>query len=433
MVNSATTRFLESQGKTVLVLYASTLSFATYFCMYAFRKPFAAGTFEDPDFVEAAGFEFKTALVISQIVGYALSKYAGIKLCSETTRARRAVALITCIGLAELALLLFAILPGPWKILAIFLNGLPLGIVWGLVVSYLEGRRTSELLLAALSCSFIVSSGVVKDVGRHLLTSHEVSEAFMPALTGLLFIVPFVVCVWFLDQLPDPDKDDIEARVERQPMNAVERVQFVRKFLPGLVFLLSAYFILTAYRDFRDNYGVEVFAVLGYGETPGIFSLSEGLVAVGVLVSLGLLFLIRDNRLGLLAAYALMIGGLALLGVGTLLLDAGYIDGLTWMICTGLGSYLAYVPYGSLFFDRLLASTRTQGTAVFAIYVADAIGYTGSVGVQLYKDFAHSDVSRFGFLRDFTYVMSVMGVVLLVASAIYFLRQTPRSGDSTRR
>ena len=414
----------------MLVLYASTLGFATYFCMYAFRKPFAAGTFEDPEFVEAAGFEFKTALVISQIIGYALSKYAGIKLCSETTRGRRAVSLVTCIVLAEVALLLFAVLPGSWKILAIFLNGLPLGMVWGLVVSYLEGRRTSELLLAALSCSFIVSSGVVKDVGRYLLTTHGVSEAFMPALTGLLFLAPFIVCTWLLDQLPDPDPEDVQARVERQPMKALERVQFVRQFLPGLVLLLTAYFTLTAYRDFRDNYGVEVFTALGYGETPGIFSLSELLVALGVLGSLGLLFLIRDNRLGLLGAYALMIGGLALLGVGTLLLDARYINGLTWMICTGLGSYLAYVPYGSLFFDRLLASTRTQGTAVFAIYVADAIGYTGSVGVQLYKDFAHSDVSRFGFLRGFTYVMSLMGVVLLIASAIYFLRQMPEKGPT---
>ena len=43
-----------------------------------------------------------------------------------------------------------------------FFNGLPLGMIGGLVVRYLEGRRASELLLAALSCSFIVASGAVK-------------------------------------------------------------------------------------------------------------------------------------------------------------------------------------------------------------------------------------------------------------------------------
>ena len=425
MPRSSITELLETRGKAVLVLYASALGFTTYFCMYAFRKPFAAGKFVDPEFTESTGVEFKTALVISQIVGYALSKYAGIKLCSETTRKRRALSLVACIVLAEVALVLFAVVPGPWKIFAIFLNGLPLGIVWGLVVAYLEGRRTSELLLAALSCSFIVSSGVVKDVGLHLLHAYDVSETLMPATTGLIFLVPFFVSVWLLDKLPEPDAGDVRARVERQPMPAAARREFVRSFLPGLLLLLAAYFILTAYRDFRDNYGIEVFATLGYDKAPGVFSRSELLVAFGVLGSLGLLFLVKNNRLGLLGAYALMIGGLGLLGIGTLLLDAGKIDGLTWMICTGLGSYLAYVPYGSLFFDRLMASTRTQGTAVFAIYVADAIGYTGSIGVQLYKDFAHSEISRFGFLRGFTYVLSIVGMILLAASAVYFLSRKP--------
>ena len=35
-----------------------------------------------------------------------------------------------------------------------------------LVVRYLEGRRTSEILLVGLSCSYIISSGIVKDIGK---------------------------------------------------------------------------------------------------------------------------------------------------------------------------------------------------------------------------------------------------------------------------
>jgi uncharacterized membrane protein YhaH (DUF805 family) len=121
--------------------------------------------------------------------------------------------------------------------------------------------------------------------------------------------------------------------------------------------------------------------------------------------------------------------GVTLLGAGTLLLDAGLIDGFWWMTLVGLGSYLAYVPYGSVLFERLLASTRFVGTAVFAIYLADAIGYTGSVGVQLYRDLGQSGLSRLGFFKNFTYFMSALGVVCLVSSCVYFLRQrreTPR-------
>ena len=59
--------------------------------------------------------------------------------------------------------------------------------------------------------------------------------------------------------------------------------------------------------------------------------------------------------------------------VSTLLLDAGQIDGLAWMILVGLGAYLAYVPFGSVLFDRRIAATGFVGTAVFAIYLTDAI------------------------------------------------------------
>ena len=119
-----------------------------------------------------------------------------------------------------------------------------------------------------------------------------------------------------------------------------------------------------------------------------------------------------------------MTGGVVLLGASTALLQLHLISGFWWMTLTGLGSYLAYVPYGSVLFDRLIASTRTVGTAVFAIYLADAIGYTGSVGVQLYKDLAAGSVSRLGFFTGLTWFMCALGVVCLLGSAAYFARRT---------
>ena len=59
---------------------------------------------------------------------------------------RRAWSIIGFILFAHLALLLFWLVPQPWNIPFLFLNGLPLGMVWGLVFSFLEGRKTTELL-----------------------------------------------------------------------------------------------------------------------------------------------------------------------------------------------------------------------------------------------------------------------------------------------
>lgn len=120
----------------------------------------------------------------------------------------------------------------------------------------------------------------------------------------------------------------------------------------------------------------------------------------------------------------------------TYLLDAGRIKGDFWMVCVGLGVYLAYVPFGSVLFDRLIAVTSVTGTAVFAIYLMDAFGYTGSVGIQLYKDLVESEASRLEFFRVFTYAMSVIGFVLLAGSCIYFVcksRSGRREGPSTEK
>jgi len=48
--------------------------------MYAFRKPFTAATF---DGLTLFGFDYKIILIITQAIGYTLSKFIGIRLVSE--------------------------------------------------------------------------------------------------------------------------------------------------------------------------------------------------------------------------------------------------------------------------------------------------------------------------------------------------------------
>jgi phosphonate degradation associated HDIG domain protein len=84
---------------------------------------------------------------------------------------------------------------------------------------------------------------------------------------------------------------------------------------------------------------------------------------------------------------------------------------------------MAYVPHDSVVFDRIIASTRVPGTAVFAIYLADAIGYTGSIGLPLVKDQFFAGVDRLTFFRVFTYIVSLGGIGILAASCVYFYRK----------
>src|SRR3979409_1652394 len=117
------TRWLAKASPGWFALYAVAMAFTTYFAMYSFRKPFAAAPYTGATLWI---IDLKSALIISQLIGYALSKLLGVKFNSEMPPQRRAWALVLLIVWAEAALVLFAIVPPQAKVAALFLNGLPL-------------------------------------------------------------------------------------------------------------------------------------------------------------------------------------------------------------------------------------------------------------------------------------------------------------------
>lgn len=426
------TNFLQRTSAPVFNLYCVVAAFTTYFCMYAFRKPFSVATYSEVGNVWLGDLDPKILFIISQVFGYTFSKFLGIKFVSEMTTKSRAKALIMLILFAELALVGFALVPPTYKPIFLFLNGLPLGMVWGMVFGFLEGRKSTELLGAGLSASYILASGFVKSAGAWLLKL-GVPEFWMPVCTGLMFLPLFLVAVFLLNQIPKPSEEDIKLRTKRTAMDASDRSKFFRAFAPGLIPLTLLYMLLTAYRDFRDNFAREIWDSLGYTSEPAIFSYSELPIAFGVLFALGLLFLIKSNKKAMFYIHYIMMAGTLLVGLSTLGFQLGFVGPVTWMIAVGLGLYLAYVPYGCILFDRLIAATHFIGTAGFMIYVTDAFGYLGSVGLMLYKNFGQPDLSWLEFFTAFSYTTAIVCTTCFTISLIYFgriLRKQDRSMDA---
>lgn len=423
-----------SQSSVAFVLFAGLVSFSAYFSMYAFRKPFTAATydgFEDWSF----GLDYKVSLVIIQVFGYALSKFLGVKFVSEAPASKRAIMIISLIGSAWLALVGFALLPRPYNVLMLFGNGLCLGMIWGLVFSYLEGRRTSEVLGAILCSSFILSSGVVKAVGAGLILHLAVPDHWMPAATGALFFPILAISVWGLTLLPAPDGGDQRQRTARLPMDASARRAFMRRYGSGVVILCTAFVLFTAFRDFRDNFAAEIWDALGYGDVAAAFALSEAPVAAIVLAVLAMLFFIKNNWLAVGALHLAIALGALTIGVATYAFEQTWLGPVWWMVATGAGLYIAYVPFSAMLFDRLMAAAQFSGTAVFLIYVADASGYLGSVSLLVLKELFAPELPWLRFFVMGAYATSIVGVVLTVLSLHYFWRRQtqvdPGAGTET--
>ena len=152
----------------IQTIYAFIASFACYFCAYAYLKPFSASSYEGK---KMWGVIYKIIIITFSAIGYTLLKFIRIKFVSEINPKIRGNCILIAILIAEVTLILFGAVPTPYNSIFMLLNGLPLGVIWGIVFSFVEGRRTSELLGSGMCVSFIVSSGSVKAVGKSLLVS----------------------------------------------------------------------------------------------------------------------------------------------------------------------------------------------------------------------------------------------------------------------
>lgn len=418
--NTFITRRLANANPFIFSLYASLVAFCAYTCIFSFRKPFTVATFEGMTFMD---IDYKIWLISVQVIGYMISKFIGIKIIAEMSGDKRALGIFVMIAVAGLSLVGFAFVPAPYNIIFMFLNGLPLGMGWGFMLGYLEGRRVTEVLSAGLSVSFIFSSGFSKSIGKFVMESWGFSEFLMPLVVAGLFAVPLVFFVYLLDQLPPPTDLDEQQRTKRQPMNAKERIAFVKTFFGGLVFLIISYIFLTVYREFRDNYAAEIWKALGYGSSSNIFTLTETPVALCVMLCVSLVMAVKDNKKAMIINHLMILVGFALIGLSTFAFQQALISPIWWIILVGLGLYLGYVPFNSVLFDRLIAAFKYVSNVGFLIYLADSFGYLGSISVLFYKNFGGLAVSWLDFFIRMSYIVSVAGSMLIAASLWYFLRK----------
>lgn len=418
-----------SANSTTFVVLASLFAFFTYFCAFGFRKAFTAADFAGAE-ANPLGLDFKIALLIAQVLGYGLAKFIGIKLIAELRARYRLALLLACVLVAQIALIGFGLTQdSAWSLWWLFLNGFPLGMVWGIVFGYLEGRRTTEILGSVLCASFIVSSGAVKSVGVYLMQSWLVSPYWMPALVGALFLPVITLFAWLLHRLPPPSPEDERARTPRAPMDGARRRELFQKLWLGLIAIIAYYVLLTAYRDVRDNFAVEIWDALGYGNKPSIFTISELPIAVITLVALGLTTLVRNNRRAMHLYHALLIGSTLLIVIATYAFQAGLLAGSVWMVLMGAGLYLGYVPMNAIFFDRLIAAFRYVATAGFLIYVADAAGYMGSISVLLYRNFGQAELDWLPFFIGMSYWMGIAGTAFVALAWWDFHRRLTKVGS----
>ena len=397
--------------------YIAIVAFLTYTSVYAYRKPFTVATFEG---INYWGIRYQTLLIISQGVGYMLSKFFGIKFIAELKRMGRWKTSLILVGVAWLSLLLFAVVPAPYGMICLLVNGFMLGFMWGIVFSYVEGRRTTDFIGAAMAVSFIFAGGFTRSVAVWIRDTWHVDETWLGFLTGLVFALPLLVFIYLLEKIPLPDDRDIAERTVRLPMNKESRLALLHRFGLGLLVLTITYVFLTVMRDIRDNFMSNMWNELGYGNKPAIYTTTETITSIAVLAIMSLLVLVKNNFKALQWAHAVIIAGFLLAGISSLLFQMNLLNGALWMQLVGMGLYMGYIPFNCILFERLIASFKIVGNVGFLIYLADAWGYLGSMSVVLSKEILKVQLNWVSFYSTAVLFFAVVGVAGTFISLFYF-------------
>ena len=407
--------FLQKQSQHFIAFYLGLAGFSTYFCMYAFRKPFTAADFQG---ITLWGVDYKIVLVIAQVLGYATAKGLGIKIVSEVLPQKRAKNILLMIAFAGVNLFFFAIVTPPYNCIFMFLNGLCLGMVYGLVFSFLEGREITEILGAGLAISFIVSSGIVKSIGKYFI-NRGINEYWMPFWTGLIFFPLLLISVYALSLAPKPTETDQKERSVRLPMNSVARKNFLKKYGFGLISLIIVYVLMTILRDVRDNFGVEIWREIGVVDA-SIFTKTESLIGLVICILTALMYFVKDHKTAFMLNHCMIFTGSLLVLISTISFQNHAINSFGWSVFLGIGLYMAYVPYNGMLFDRLLAVLKEKGNVGFLFYLADFSGYLATVIILIYQNFGNQQISWLNFLIDLAQILPIICTISITVSFFYF-------------
>ena len=402
----------------LFILWAGGAALLSYSLVYALRKPFTAATF---DGLEAFGLDYKVLVTIIQILGYLIAKFIGIKLISELKRENRLKFMLVSIAVAELSLVAFGLLPAPYNMFAMFFNGLSLGCMWGVIFSFIEGRRTTDILASLLGISIVISSGTAKSIGLFVMNTLNVSEFWMPALIGAFALPLLALLGYSLTRLPQPTEQDIEQKSHRVTLNGRQRKELFIDFMPFLILLFVANLMLVVLRDIKEDFLVKIIDMSGHSSW--MFAQVDTVVTLIILALFGAMVFVRSNIKVLVVLLGLVVMGTATMSFVSFNYDSLQLDAITWLFVQSLCLYVAYLCFQSIFFDRFIACFKIKGNVGFFIVTIDFIGYTGTVLVLMFKEFAHTEINWLEFYNLLSGYVGLICTVAFTCSMIYLIQR----------
>jgi hypothetical protein len=163
------------------------------------------------------------------------------------------------------------------------------------------------------------------------------------------------------------------------------------------------------------------FEGFGTDENASIFTISEIIVGFWMFIPIGIMMLFSLSIWNLVAYHALIWVGLTCLLILTIIYDSGKMEGVYFMVISGVCTFTAEMPFNSILGDLIIALFKTKANSGFFMYITDSFGYMSSIFILFIKNFGAPQLSWVDFYLTCSYVMSITSLSLSTLSCAYYV------------
>lgn len=369
-----------------LKLGASAFSF--YFAVLLIKLAPFAGTYPGE---RLCGLPMKSALALCQTIGYLCGKPLALVLVPKLRREDLRAGMLAALWGEGLCLALAPRFGSAAIGAGLFAGGLFGASAWSLLVRACEGRARTDAIIAAASFCAVGMGGVAKAVGAALIVARGLSNGAMVSSCAVGGICLGSCCAFLLCAQEPPSAADVRLRGERRALSSLRQqgARLLRRHGLGVLLSTCAYTTAGTLRAYRDFYQPELFQAVGLGGRPQLLAESELLIGACVLLCVGALSAVADSWRALNLIVWTAAGGGLLVAASSLALRAGALpSGFAWVGLVGCGLFLAYIPIGTVLYERLLAAAHEQLTTSLLSILSDGCVYLGTAALLLASAYA---------------------------------------------
>lgn len=311
-------------------------------------------------------------------------------------------------------------------------------------IDYAQGRRASDVIMPiATACMLLaapLSRALSPLVGRHLLSipltndgdgddgavsdgalygslaqgqQNDDAYRWLPLSVSLVLFAPTLLGAVALGASPPPSVADQKARMRRTPVSAAADRAWLRKHWAPLAGMSACNAVLQSVRVVRDVFAADL---LG-GDAPWWHWIVADVPAcLGACLFYAPFGLIVGHRRAFTAVTAIGLVAAGLMGTAGLLGLTGAVAPLPFLIVSGLGYFVAVVPFagGGVVFERLIAASRMPIDSMLVNVVCQLPAYAASLAIVVATPLARDMGAYFNWT-------SLAGGAVLVAAYTWTL------------